>query len=351
MKRQLAALVLLLAIPAVTIAADTPVTRRDGFLMIWESIKRPITDTRETRYADVPAGSIGEKEITYARHRGFLDDDTETFAPDAILRLPDALLWMMRTRNVDDLKVLTPDAIPGLALKYNLITRDEGKAGGIPNRTLTEHELADLIQKFDAALKTEVHEASLYGEYFQGKGTAFGESFNMYDLTAAHRTYPYNTLVRVTNIANNKSVTVRINDRGPYVKGRDMDLSVAAFTTIEDRSKGKLLATFVRLGDVTLVGACARRDTVQKRIAPGTVFLQGVPQTLALGATLTLSSQNPFVILTEEYPGGEQSFVQNWILKGEKFTFTPSEKGIYKFLVGTREGKQKWFRMEVAECE
>lgn len=70
--------------------------------------------------------------------------------------------------------------------------------------------------------------ASYYGDGFHGKKTANGEIFNKNDLTAAHRTLPFNTKVKVTNLSNGKSVTVRINDRGPYAKGRIIDLSEEA---------------------------------------------------------------------------------------------------------------------------
>ena len=70
--------------------------------------------------------------------------------------------------------------------------------------------------------------ASWYGPGFHGKKTANGERFNTHDLTAAHKTLPFGTQVRVTNEQTGKSVVVRINDRGPYVHGRVIDLSKAA---------------------------------------------------------------------------------------------------------------------------
>lgn len=76
--------------------------------------------------------------------------------------------------------------------------------------------------------------------YDEPQGTANGEVFNPEDLTAAHKTLPFNTKVRVTNPANGKSVTVRINDRGPYIDGRCLDLSRAAFRAIADLNKGVL---------------------------------------------------------------------------------------------------------------
>jgi rare lipoprotein A len=70
--------------------------------------------------------------------------------------------------------------------------------------------------------------ASWYGQPHHGQPTASGERFNMYELTAAHRTLPLGTRVRVTNLSNGRSVVVTITDRGPFVKGRIIDLSYAA---------------------------------------------------------------------------------------------------------------------------
>lgn len=70
--------------------------------------------------------------------------------------------------------------------------------------------------------------ASYYADKFHGRITANGETFDMYALTAAHRTLPFGTKLKVTSLANNRSVLVRVNDRGPYVKGRVIDLSLGA---------------------------------------------------------------------------------------------------------------------------
>jgi len=70
--------------------------------------------------------------------------------------------------------------------------------------------------------------ASWYGHPYHGRHSASGEIYNMYDMTAAHRTLPFGTQVRVHDLANGQDVTVRINDRGPFVEGRIIDLSYAA---------------------------------------------------------------------------------------------------------------------------
>jgi rare lipoprotein A len=74
--------------------------------------------------------------------------------------------------------------------------------------------------------------ASWYGQEFQGHPTASGESFNMFDLTCAHRSLPLGSLVRVTNLRNRKSVVLRVNDRGPVADDRIVDLSAAAAASL-----------------------------------------------------------------------------------------------------------------------
>jgi rare lipoprotein A len=75
--------------------------------------------------------------------------------------------------------------------------------------------------------------ASWYGDDFHGLATANGECYNMYAYTAAHKTLPMPTVVRVTNLENNKSVIVKVNDRGPFVRGRLIDLSYAAAQSLD----------------------------------------------------------------------------------------------------------------------
>jgi len=85
---------------------------------------------------------------------------------------------------------------------------------------------------------TETGMASYYAMKFQFRRTASGETFNHYSMTAAHKTLPFGTQVIVTNISNGKSVKVTINDRGPFVKGRLLDLTRAAFSQIANTVQG-----------------------------------------------------------------------------------------------------------------
>jgi len=84
----------------------------------------------------------------------------------------------------------------------------------------------------------QIGTASWYGDYFEGKPTASGEPYEMYDMTAAHLTLPLGSFVRVTNLRNGRAVVVRVNDRGPIVPGRIIDLSYSAAEALQFRSKG-----------------------------------------------------------------------------------------------------------------
>jgi rare lipoprotein A len=97
---------------------------------------------------------------------------------------------------------------------------------------------------------TEEGKASWYGNPFNGRHSSNGEIYDMYKLTAAHRTMPFETMVRVTNLNNGKSTTVRITDRGPFVDNRIIDLSLAAAREIESIGPGVVPVRLEVLGNV-----------------------------------------------------------------------------------------------------
>ena len=313
-------------------------------MILWTSIRRAVLENREKSFTDIHEGTKGYEEIRYAKYRGILDDENPEFHPDDPLMLDDALLWLLRTRSVDDIEDLIKENLPALLERYPVASLQE--------HAVTEEELIQLFVSLDTLLQKEDHEVSLYSEKFHGKGTAFGETFDMHAMTAAHRTFPHNTLVKVTNIRNGKSVTIRVNDRGPFVEGRDMDLSLAAFTAIEDRSRGVMRATFERLGDATIVDRCSTEDPRRaQRITRETRLIGGIPQTLIAGGELILRSTKAFVVRSIQYPDGNGTSVQDWILPGESYVFRPAIPGEYGFQLGTVEGRFRELRMTVVQCE
>lgn len=106
---------------------------------------------------------------------------------------------------------------------------------------------------FSLSLYKEKVTASYYAEKFHGKKTSNGEYFNMYALTCAHKSLPFNTVIRVTNLSNGKQVDVRVNDRGPFVVGREIDLSKAAAVKLNMIGTGtaKVRLEIVKMGQNT----------------------------------------------------------------------------------------------------
>jgi rare lipoprotein A len=125
----------------------------------------------------------------------------------------------------------TPEASPSVILagRSEFQVGPSPSAGALPALGHTQPSGAGTVVSSGSCV------ASYYGV---GKGTASGEPFDPTGFTAAHRTLPFNTRVRVTNAANGRSVLVRVNDRGPYVAGRCLDLSTAAFRTIASEAGG-----------------------------------------------------------------------------------------------------------------
>ncbi len=98
-----------------------------------------------------------------------------------------------------------------------------------------------ILLSVTATAQIQIGTASFYGTGFHGRPTASGEKYSQFALTAAHKTLPLGTVVKVTNTENNKSVYVKINDRGPFIKGRIIDLSTKAADILGYRNKGTAL--------------------------------------------------------------------------------------------------------------
>ena len=123
-----------------------------------------------------------------------------------------------------------------------------------PRYTTGSRNRSKPVKKVNSTAKSKkilIGISSYYGEDFHGKLTANGEVYDMYGLTAAHKTLPLNTIVRVTNMENEKSLILRINDRGPYVKGRMLDCSYGAALKLGFIGNGttKVKVEVIELGD------------------------------------------------------------------------------------------------------
>lgn len=124
-------------------------------------------------------------------------------------------------------------------------TSDKDSHTNAPGRTSTEEltikeSPSEYSEKYAnaPALESEIGIASFYADKFIGRKTANGEIYDQDKFTAAHLNYPFNTIIRVTNILNNKSVIVRVNDRRPDFNGRICDLSKKAASVLNMVKKG-----------------------------------------------------------------------------------------------------------------
>ncbi len=112
---------------------------------------------------------------------------------------------------------------------------NNSEASSAPSKTA---QIKPEIRKQAKTAPYQVGTASWYGEYFEGKPTASGEDYDMYDMTAAHPTLPLGSYVRVTNLHNGRAVVVKVNDRGPVVAGRIIDLSYGAARALQFEQRG-----------------------------------------------------------------------------------------------------------------
>jgi len=128
--------------------------------------------------------------------------------------------------------------------------------------------------------------ASWYGPNFHGKLTSSGEKYNMWDMTAAHKTLPMNTIVKVTNRRNKKSTVVRINDRGPFVASRIIDLSKAAASKIDMIGHGTAPVTIEILGFANK-GSRTIPNTIELKKSPKSVSMTGYAIQIASFSKIT----------------------------------------------------------------
>lgn len=369
----LAFLIGLTSIPAIT-AAEQPITRRDAYIQIWKSVNRPAQETKEKPFTDVPPGSEGFLEITFGKKRGMIDT-TESLRATDPLDLETALLWLFRTKNVIEHARITVENFPLLLGRYPVLDGLSGvKDGAYAERLVTPSELSGLIARLKKLMDEEVHLVTYYADAFHGKGTAYGETFDMYALTAAHRSFPYNTLLRVTNVKNGKSVVVRVNDTGPWVKPGhkyydklDLDLSMAAFRIISDTGRGVEEATIERLGDVSLADSGTQEQVVAQesaearfcrtgetrtaqRLFRGATLTRGVPQWLKTGAELVLASASHFQVVEIRLPDGRREPIGVNVEPGVDFRRVLADPGTYRLVVATPEGRRRIYGLRLTDC-
>lgn len=182
--------------------------------------------------------------------------------------------------------------------------------------------------------------ASWYGPGFHGKKTSNGEIYNMHGMTAAHKTLPMDVFVRVVNLDNNLETTVRINDRGPFVAGRVIDLSQAAAREIAVVGKGTARVRVEALGYREVRPA---DGTVVYR--PPASYVPG-PLTVQVGSFAVEGNARRLVArMQEQY--GSALMVEGWV-DGQKFYRV--RVGLYKTMADAEAARREFERGEFPSC-
>ncbi|MBN2306648.1 septal ring lytic transglycosylase RlpA family protein [Candidatus Peregrinibacteria bacterium] len=204
-------------------------------------------------FPDVPYGTWYGKYVAKAKNLGIVhgDDDSGLFRPGDTINLAEIVKILLETNNIEPIYEMSrrPYAdVPteewfapyfAYADSVHLLEEDENY-NVFPATEVTRGLMAQLM--YQLHLKPEGYQegkATFYGSAFHGKGTASGEVFDASLFTAAHRTLPFGTWLRVKNLANGLETYVRVNDRGPYGDdSRIIDLSKAAFESIASLGSG-----------------------------------------------------------------------------------------------------------------
>ncbi|MFA6305189.1 MAG: septal ring lytic transglycosylase RlpA family protein [Candidatus Gracilibacteria bacterium] len=231
--------IFILAAKSVT---ETEITQRQ------ETLKQ----TNESPLSDTPATSWFAPYVSIAKEKNIISGyEDGTFQPDKTINLAESLKIFLscypnlQYPQTDD---IFADAVnTDWFAKYAAYAKEktlvnitpENKID--PNQDMTRGYMAEIIYRKiinDTTDRAEFGKATYYGNGVDGSNTASGEKLNNADFVAAHKTLPFGTIVEVTNLATGKSVQVRIIDRGPYVHGRIIDLSLSAFESLANLSAG-----------------------------------------------------------------------------------------------------------------
>ncbi len=202
-------------------------------------------------FPDVLHGSWYAKFASKAKNLGVVkgDDSTGRFRPGDTVNLAEILKILLITNKVD-LPITEVAPYPDVAAdawfatyftyaKNQFLLPQKSSENVNPATPVTRGLMAELLyQLSQKPTGYNEGEASYYGEKFHGKTTASGDIFDASGMTAAHRTFPFGTWLRVTNLENNQTIDVRVNDRGPYSGDRIIDLSKGAFESISPISRG-----------------------------------------------------------------------------------------------------------------
>lgn len=245
-----------------TFRPENPVSRAEALAMILKvngicndqvitaaqkkKLKKPFRDVKRSDWFFDIVREAKRRSIVSGTGNG-------KFRPDEAVKLAEALRMLFQASDIEkeEMAATIPNGIAAdawyapdiaYAVSQTILTQQEDGTIFSPESELTRGQLSLLLYRF---LKTQDNMnfgyASWYGDGLAKTKIPSGHEYKEKNLTAAHKTLPFGTIVRVTNMANGKSVDVVVNDRGPYVTGRIIDLSNSAFRALEDPGIGLIL--------------------------------------------------------------------------------------------------------------
>lgn len=243
---------------------DNEVSRVEALKMIMEATENDETTagTDAAPFEDMDLDAWYLPYVNYAFQEGFINGDgdgnSNTLRPNNSVNRAEALKMLISAASLkDQLPEVTSENWFDPYIQYAadsaiLVPNEEGSY--LAEAILTRGELCELLYRFQTHPYTgqvEFGDATYYGYGSNGSNTASGTTLDAYGFMAAHKTLPFGTQVRVTNIKNNRSVIVTIVDRGPYGAGRIVDLTPAAFEELGSLSTGVLDVRLEVLADNT----------------------------------------------------------------------------------------------------
>lgn len=312
-------------------------------------------------FPDVPHGTWYGKFAAKAKNLSIVsgDGDTGMFRPGDTVNLAEILKILLKTNNIEPITEMDrrPYAdvpteawfAPYFAYADSMTLLEEDEDYNVfPATPVTRGLMAQLM--YQLQMKPEGFQegqASYYGEYFHGKGTASGEVFDASAFTAAHRTLPFGTWLRVRNLANNMETHVRINDRGPYAgENRIIDLSKAAFESIASLSSGVIQVSITPVngppgepGDVQASSAPSGGQAASSGDCPDKPDLKYFSENTFENITLNASLSNTFLADEVFFLEGKSASTANEVSafladdNGNQFSFLgeTGENGAFGF--------------------
>ncbi len=270
-----------------TFQADKAVNRAESLkiILLGSNIPEPEPPLREI-FPDVPTQEWFSTFVREGKNRGIIDGTAEgRFEPMRTINQAEALKMVFLTNEIPVKSTLSSSPFENVS-RYEWFAPyyDQAKKKSIlfssevnPGKALSRGELVEIMHRFQDGAQTysyPIGVMSYYGDSFNGRTTSSGDRFDNAKFTAAHRTLPFGTKLLVTSFSSGKSTVVEVNDRGPYVAYRNLDLSKAAFSVLEPPSRGLLRGEIQQIDSSIQSGAfetlCSFPSA--RKVIPATAF-------------------------------------------------------------------------------